>query len=59
MANNHEAEGSQGGRGHGVSKGADKRPVPVVWPRSLTVPLAYQVAAFDLHVPLSATFPEA
>jgi hypothetical protein len=51
MANNDEAgsmNGGHRGRSHGV--GADEPLALVVWPRSLTVPMAYQVAAFNLLV---------
>jgi hypothetical protein len=55
MANNHEAEGSGGGRGRGG--GADEPLAQVLWPRSLNVSLAYQVAAFDLLVPSDCRLP--
>jgi hypothetical protein len=51
MANNHEAGGSGDGRGRGRGVGVDEPPAPVLWPRSLIVPLAYEVAAFDLLMP--------
>jgi hypothetical protein len=57
MANNDKARsinGGRRGRGRGVS--ADEPPVPVLWPRSLTVPMVYQVAAFNLLVPLDCSW---
>jgi hypothetical protein len=52
MVDNDEAGSMSGGR-RGRDRGvdADEPPAPVLWPRSLTVPLAYQVAAFNLLVP--------
>jgi hypothetical protein len=58
MSNNDEAGSMSIGRcGRGRGVGAIEPPAPVLWPRSLTVPLAYQVAAFNLLVPPDCRLP--
>jgi hypothetical protein len=58
MANNDEAGSVNGGRrGLGRGIGADEPPTPVLWPCSLIVLVAYQVAAFNLLVPPDCRLP--
>jgi hypothetical protein len=58
MVNNYEARSMSGGRrGRNRGVGADEPSAPVLWPHSVTKPLAYQVAAFNLLVPLGCRLP--
>jgi hypothetical protein len=58
MSNNDEAGSVNGGRrGRGRGIGADEPPTPVLWPCSLIVSVAYQVAAFNLLVPPDCRLP--
>jgi hypothetical protein len=58
MANKDEAGKMNGGRcSCGRGTGADELSVPVLWSCSLAVPMAYQVAAFNLLVPPDCRLP--